>query len=140
MKAVTLTAPSYNELKSLFLVRKLYIPSDVILTPTQFNELCKRFVKGYEKLKEIEDVKKVMLDVNKYTEDLENLGITDRNVKSEDFTYSWVIKKNLISCLLTIVFLLVCLPALIILLPFAYVVNNKAERERIAVKLIIKIK
>src|SRR5688572_12745548 len=34
MKSVTLTAPSYTELRSLLLVRKLYLPPDLRLSVT----------------------------------------------------------------------------------------------------------
>lgn len=133
MKSVTLTAPSYNELKSLFIIRNLYIPTDLKVTPTQYTEICKRFVKGYEKLKENETIKKVMSEVNEYTYQLDRVGLKDRNVRSDDFTYGWIVKKNLYSFFLANLFIILCLPALILLTPFAYIVRNKAEHERIAV-------
>lgn len=133
MKSVTLTAPSYNELNSLFIIRNLYIPTDVKLTPTQYTEICKRFVKGYEKLKENETIKKAMFQVNEYTNELDKVGLKDRNVRSEDFTYTWIVKKNLYSFFLATLFIILCLPALFLLTPFAYIVRNKAEQERIAV-------
>jgi len=133
MKSVTLTAPSYNELKSLFIIRNLYIPTDLKVTPTQYTEICKRFVKGYEKLKENETIKSLMAEVNKYTNELDQVGLRDRNVKSDDFTYGWIVKKNLYSFFLAILFIILCLPALILLSPFAYILKTKAERERIAV-------
>lgn len=138
MKSVTLTAPSYNELKSLFIVRNLYIPTDIKVTPTQYTEICKRFIKGYEKLKDNETIKKEMEKVNEYTNELDKVGLRDRNVKSDDFTYSWIIKKNLYSFFLAILYIILCLPALILLSPFAYIVKNKAEQERIAVRFFKK--
>lgn len=136
MKAVTLTAPSYNELKSLFIIRSLYIPTDVKVTPTQFTEICKRFIKGYNKLKDNETIKKAMSKVNEYTNELDEVGLRDRNVRSDDFTYTWIVKKNLYSFFLANLFIILCLPALILLSPFAYIVKNKAEQERIAVNFL----
>lgn len=133
MKSVTLTAPSYNELKSLYIIRNLYIPTDVKVTPTQYTEICKRFAKGYEKLKGNETIKKAMLQVNEYTNELDNVGLKDRNVKSDEFTYTWIFKKNLYAFFLAILYIILCLPALLLLSPFAYIVRNKAEQERIAV-------
>jgi hypothetical protein len=133
MKSVTLTAPSYNELKSLFIIRNLYIPTDLKVTPTQYTEICKRFVKGYEKLKENETIKSAMAEVNQYTNELDQVGLRDRNVKSDDFTYGWIVKKNLHSFFLAILFIILCFPALILLSPFACILKTKAERERIAV-------
>ena len=134
MKAVTLTAPSYNELKSLFILRNLYVPKDVELTPTQFTELCKRFNKGYEKLKDNEDIKGVVVRINDYANDLENLGIRDSNVKSDNFTHAWIIKENLVNFFVVIFFIIVTLPAVVLLSPFMLMVKNKAEKERLAVK------
>ncbi len=133
MKSVTLTAPTYNELKALFLVRKLYVPNDVKVTPTQYTEICKRFIKGYEKLKDNETIKKLMLQVNEYTVELDSVGFRDRNVSGDDFTYTWIVKKNIYAFFLAIWYILLCLPALILLTPFAYIIRNKAEQERIAV-------
>lgn len=134
MKSVTLTAPSYNELKSLFIIRSLYIPTDVRVTPTQYTEICKRFAKGYEKLKDNETIKKAMSEVNEYTNELDKVGLRDRNVKSDDFTYTWIVRRNLYSFFLANLFIILCLPALLLLTPFAYIVRNKAEKERIAVR------
>ena len=142
MKAVTLTAPSYNELRSLFILRNLYVPKDVELSPTQFTELCKRFNKGYEKLKDNEDIKGALVRVNEYAKQLEDLGIRDSHVKSENFTHAWIIKENLLNLFLVIFFIIITLPAVILLSPFALIVRNVAEKERIAVnklKIILKI-
>jgi uncharacterized protein YjiS (DUF1127 family) len=133
MKAVTLTAPSYNELKSLFILRSLYVPKEVKLSPTQYTELCKRFIKGYEKLKENEDIKSALLKVNEYARQLDDLGIRDSDVKSENFNHAWIIKENLFNFFLVILYIIITLPAFILLSPFALIVQNVAEKERIAV-------
>jgi len=133
MKAVTLTAPSYNELKSLFILRNLYVPKDVELSPTQFTELCKRFNKGYEKLKDNEEIKGALIRINEYAKQLDDLGIRDSNVKSDNFTHAWIIKENLLNFFVVIFFIILTLPALILLSPFALLVKYKAEKERIAV-------
>lgn len=137
MKAVTLTASSYNELKSLFLIRNLYIPTDVKITPTQYSEICKRFVKGYEKLHDNEEITKAMKEVNEYTAELEKLGVRDRIVRSSDFNYSYIVKRSLSAFFLCLLFLILSLPSLIMLSPFAYIIKNKAESERIAVSLFL---
>jgi glycerol-3-phosphate O-acyltransferase/dihydroxyacetone phosphate acyltransferase len=133
MKAVTLTAPSYQELRSLFLVRKLYVPPEAKLTATQYNELCKRFSKGYEKLKEREDTQILIKKVNKYINELESTGINDHEVKKIDFNYVWIVRKSFWSFILFHIFLILCLPAIFILSPFAYLIKKKAEKERLLV-------
>ena len=130
MKSVTLTAPSYAELKSLFLVRKLYVPPDTTLSPTQYNELCKRFSKGYQKLKDKKETQTMVVKVNRYINELENTGINDHEVKKIDFNYVWIVRKTFWSFILFHVYLILCLPSIFILFPFAYLVQKKAESER----------
>jgi glycerol-3-phosphate O-acyltransferase/dihydroxyacetone phosphate acyltransferase len=133
MKSVTLTAPSYQELRSIFFVRKLYVPPDAKLTSTQYTELCKRFSKGYEKLKDREDTKDLMKKVNRYINELETTGINDHEVKNMDFSYKWFVRKTFWSFILFHIYLFICLPAILILSPFAYFIKKKAEKERLAV-------
>lgn len=134
MKAVTLTAPSYQELRSILFVRKLYVPPEFKLTPTQYAELCKRFSKGYEKLKHREDTQDMLKKVNKYINELESTGLNDHEVKKIDFNYVWIVRKTFWSFILFHIFLILCLPAIFILSPFAYLVKKKAEKERVLVK------
>lgn len=133
MKAVTLTAPSYSHLKSLFFVRKLYVPTEVKLTPTQYSELCKRFSKGYEKLKELEDTKQIMAQVKKYMVELDKVGITDYEVKNLSLNYSWMVKRTIWSFILFHLYLILCLPFIIMFTPIAFFIKKKAEKERILV-------
>jgi hypothetical protein len=136
MKSVTLTAPSYQELRSLFFVRKLYVPPDMKLSPTQYNEICKRFSKGYEKLKAKEETQIMMKKVHKYIHELESAGLNDHEVKMIDFSYSWMVRKTIKSFIFFHIFLILCLPAIFILSPLAYLVKKKAEKERLLVNLI----
>lgn len=130
MKAVTLTAPTYQELKAIYLVRKLYVPNDVTLKPTQYSELCKRFSKGYEKLKDNPDTIQVMKQVNKYIKELLLIGVSDHEVKAINFSYYWLVRKSVSSFIKFHIFLLISLPAIIIISPFAYIVQKKAEKDR----------
>ena len=78
-------------------MRKLYIPPDTKLTHTQFSELCKRFTKGYEKLKDKDEAKALLFKINKYIRELESTGIADHEVKRMEFSYGWLLKKFIIS-------------------------------------------
>jgi len=133
MKSVTLTAPSFLELRSVHFVRKLYVPFGAKLSPLEYSELCKRFLKGYDKLKEMEETKMAMMEINKYTRELESVGISDHEVKEMTFTYAWMLKNTLIYVLLFHMFLLLALPGILILAPFGYIIQKKAEKERLAV-------
>jgi hypothetical protein len=133
MKAVTLTAPSYQELRSLFFVRKLYVPKNIQLSPTQYSELCKRFSKGYEKLKDQAETKHLVRNVNKYMNELETTGLGDHEVKNIEFTYKWMVRKTFWGFILFHFYIILCLPAIFLLSPFAYIIQWKAEKERIVV-------
>jgi glycerol-3-phosphate O-acyltransferase/dihydroxyacetone phosphate acyltransferase len=133
MKAVTLTAPSYMELRSLLLVRKLYVPPDTKLKPEIFTELCKRFAKGYEKLKNNNEIKTMMKKIHKYIVELETIGISDNELRKMDFSYTWMIRKMVSSFLLFHYYLIPAIPGMVILFPFVMFLLKKAEKERIAV-------
>ena len=133
MKAVTLTAPSYMELRSIFFMRKLYIPPETKLTHTQFSELCKRFTKGYDKLKDKDEAKILSMRINKYIRELESIGTSDHEVKKLEFSYSWLLKKTITSIFLFHLLLVISIPGIILLAPFGLFLIKKAEKERIAV-------
>lgn len=135
MKYVTLTAPTYIELRAVFFVRKLYIPPNITLSPAQFTELCKRFCKSYEKLKDKDETKALLTKVNSYVKELESTGINDSQVKKMDFTSAWLLKKTLSSLCLLLFFLVISLPGLLLFGPFGYYIRKKGEKERIAAKI-----
>ena len=134
MKSVTLSAPTYLELKAIFFVRKLYIPVDAKLSPDQFSELCKRFSKGYEKLKHKEETKASIKKVNQYVSELESTGLNDNQVKKIDFTYAWLLKQTLYSLSLFLFLVIISLPGILLFGPFGLLIRKKAEKERIAAK------
>ena len=74
-----------------------------------------------------------MKRVNNYIGELESTGINDHEVKQIDFNYVWIVRKTFWSFLLFHIFLILCLPAIFILSPIAYIIKKKAEKERIAV-------
>jgi len=49
LRSVTFTAPNFKELRSIYLARKLYLPSskENEYTDVEINDLYKRFFKGY---------------------------------------------------------------------------------------------
>jgi glycerol-3-phosphate O-acyltransferase / dihydroxyacetone phosphate acyltransferase len=134
MKAVTLTAPSYTELRSLLLVRKLYLPPDIRLSPKAYSSMCKKFSKGYDKLKSREETKALMTRIHKYINELEITGISDHEVRRINLSLSWMFKKLIISFILFHIFLIFAIPGILIVLPFILYVGKKAEKERIMAK------
>lgn len=134
MKAVTLTAPSFTELRSLLLVRKLYLPPDLRLSPENYSLMCKRFSKGYEKLKEKQETKSLMTKIHKYIRELEMTGISDHEVRRIEFSLRWMFKQIIQNLIFFHLFLILSLPGLIVVFPFVVYLSKKAENERIAAK------
>lgn len=139
MKAVTWTAPTYNELRSILFVRKLYAPPDTKLSPAAYSELCKRFAKGYYKLKELPETQNLMNEIKKYIIFLENTGLSDHEVRRMDFSFSWIIKKTIYSFFLLLILLFLTLPGVLIAYPFVLYLEKKAEKERLLVFFYLKI-
>lgn len=133
MKAVTLTAPSYKELRSILFIRKLYAPPDMKLSPRAYSELCKRFSKAYYKLKELPDTQKLMNEITKYIEVLENTGLMDHEVRQLDFSFMMILRKYLFSLVILVLLLLLILPGSLVAYPFVIFLKYKAEKERLLV-------
>lgn len=76
---VTMQAPDWETLRTVRLARRLYTPKRR-LEPSQYLELNRRFILGYEAFKSDPRFQAVMHDVNAYANDLQNRGIKDRDV------------------------------------------------------------
>ena len=140
MKAVTLTANSYEELRALHLLRKIYLPmGSTSLTPTQYSELCKNFVKGFEKLKENPECKGKVQRIHSYIREIEEIAIFDKEIANTEFRQAVLRKRFYLTGLKFMCYLLFMLPGLIILLPFFTYIRIIAERERIAVSFVLFI-
>lgn len=133
MKAVTLTAPSYQELRSILFVRKLYASPDRKLSEKAYSEFCKRFSKGYLKIKDMPETQSLMNQIKKYIDILENTGLMDHEVRRMDFSFSIILKKALYSLIFLLILLILCLPGIIIAYPFVLYLEKKAEKERLMV-------
>ena len=133
MKAVTLTAPSYKELRSILFIRKLYAPPEKKLSPKAYSELCKRFSKAYYKLKDLPDTINLMNEITQYINVLEDTGLMDHEVRRLDFSFGTILKKSIFSLLMLIVLLIFIFPGGFITYPFVKFLENKAEKERILV-------
>ena len=136
MKAVTLTANSYEELRALHILRKIYLPKKVKLNPTQYSELCKNFAKGYEQLKENPECKETVERIHQYIREIDEIALRDSEVSNSEFRQVVMGKKFYLSVIIFLLYLAFILPGLIILLPFIVYIKHKAEKERIAVSFI----
>lgn len=133
MKAVTLIAPTIEELRSVLLFRNVYVPKSLKLSPTQVSELNKRFIKGYSMLKEEPECKAMLSSGADYIREIDELGLDDKDVLSTEFEQKKMKRKFILSVVMFICFLLFVTPMLLIVLPFIIYVRKVAEKERIAV-------
>lgn len=132
MRSVTFSAPNYKELRSIYLARKLYLPSveEKDFTQEDINELYKRFFRGYKEMRKEPEVENLMKEVYSYGAELKSLGIRDSQVYEVElkmFDYLW---KTIISLFKLIMSLLFALPGLITLAPLGILNSILAEKER----------
>ena len=89
MRDVTLSAPSYKELKQVYLARDLYMPKNCEskLTPEEINTIYKRFFKGYAAFRERPEMKELLEEVDVYQRQLKVFNIGDADVSSLNINF-----------------------------------------------------
>lgn len=134
MKSVTITANSYEEVQTLFLLRDMYIPKNMKLSPVEYSELSLRFSKGYKKLSELPDGDSFSKKANSYMNELNEIAVTDKEIRDREFKQNKLKRKFFLSLVAFILLLFFLLPGILILLPFIFYIRVKAEKERVAAK------
>ena len=130
MRLVTVTAPNYKEYMLIKMLRNLYVPEDIKLSPEKSNDLARRISFIYNSVRDNKSAKQIKIKVMKYMEPLGKLGLEDNNLKEINLNYKLLIKKFIYSLFLFLINLLLALPMLIIILPLIRIVKIKAESER----------
>lgn len=135
MNSVIVTAEDHDHLNAIVLARDLYVPQNVRLNSSQYIELCLRFKKAYNKLHDHPDVKKLIDNTIAYIKETKQLAIPDSNFKylSEGFDYYNVFYYTILAFIKFNLVLIFVFPGLITFIPFALIVRNRAENERIIV-------
>lgn len=78
MKEVTLSAPSYDAMQSIYLARDVYMPSNSKHLPdAELNESYKRFFKGFSILKDQPEAAGFMQDIELYKKELKAFNLRD---------------------------------------------------------------
>lgn len=77
MNEVVYQASDYKELRSIIHARNLYKPDNKILTSQEEANLNKKFIKGYNKCKNLPEIKELFSKMNDYKEFLNMVGISD---------------------------------------------------------------
>lgn len=80
LRNVTLNAASYQELELLTLLRRLYQPEHIQLSPSEYMRLNRRFITGYERFKGDQRLQPLKERVIAYSTQLATLGLTDAHI------------------------------------------------------------
>ena len=133
LRSVTFTAPSFKELRSIYLARRLYIPSteETNYTQEDINELYKRFFKGYNQCRNEVEVQETFEEIHDYGTQLKSLGIRDSQVYEVNLKNAKIFQKILFSIIKLIFSLIFVLPGLLTMAPLSMVNKILAEKERI---------
>ncbi len=130
MRLVTVTAPNYKEYMLIEMLRNIYVPEDIKLSPEKSNDLARRISFIYNSVRDNKSAKQIKIKVMKYIEPLGKLGLEDNNLKEINLNYKLLIKNFIYSLFLFLINLLLALPMFIIILPLIRIVQKKAESER----------
>jgi len=79
---VTVCAPSYEQLSTIWAIRRLYQPSGLKLSVDDKLELSRRFEAGYEKLKDEPRVAELKIRVESYQRQLKYHSLSDHQVSA----------------------------------------------------------
>jgi len=130
MHSVKISAPTYNELSSIYLARKLYIPPKTTITPHEEHMLNQILALGYNQLKDEPEVKNLFDSIRDYYCDLKSLTLDDSAVKrisSNDLKNIW---KFIFSLFMIIVSGFFALPGLFHIGPLGLLISFLSEKER----------
>jgi glycerol-3-phosphate O-acyltransferase / dihydroxyacetone phosphate acyltransferase len=132
MRSVTFSAPSYRELRAIYLARRLYLPTseEKEFTEEDLNNLYKRFFKGYKEMRKEPEVEELMKQVYIYGAELKSLGIRDSQVYDIELSTYDFFRKTIISFVRMVMSLIFALPGLLTLAPLGIMNSLLAERER----------
>jgi glycerol-3-phosphate O-acyltransferase/dihydroxyacetone phosphate acyltransferase len=132
LRTVTFSAPSYKELRAIYLARRLYLPTSQAesYTEEEINELYKRFFKGYQTCRGEQVVEEIMTDIYDYGNDLKSLGFKDSQVYEKELSTLNLVRSSLVSLVKMVMSLIFVLPGMITLLPIGLINRVLAEKER----------
>ena len=93
LRKVIFSTPSYAEMNSLHLVKRLYIPTSISqnLSIEENNEIHKRLIEGYNKFNDKQEIKELIGEVSEYGKDL-------KNIWSKGFSMIWSKYEQVLSC------------------------------------------
>ncbi len=132
MKQVTMTAPSYHEMQSIYMARNLYLPKNIKnLSPEAENEIYQRFFNGYNMVKDNPEVKQLIEAITSYRMMLKLFNIADpelRYFKVSGWSQIYLILVSLVRLIFSLIFVL---PGNWMIYPLSLFIGHYVERERI---------
>jgi glycerol-3-phosphate O-acyltransferase/dihydroxyacetone phosphate acyltransferase len=103
MREVTLNAPSYKELKQLYMAREIYMPSSRSLgegqrkfTAEETNEINKKFFKGFQSFRTKPELKNLLDELDIYMKELKTYNVQDHQVKSVTINFLRILANFLV--------------------------------------------
>lgn len=131
MRDVTLSAPSYKELKRVYMARDLYMPKDTSkYSDKQLNEIYKRFTRGLNQYRDRNEVKQLLEEIDTYMQELKAFNVQDDEVRTIKINFFRIIINFLSIIPLVLVNLLFSLAGLVILTPLGLLNGYLAEKAR----------
>lgn len=129
LKAVTVSAESWDQLQMLWAVRRLYQPTGVRLSTKETVVLIRRLAENYEKVKDNQDVKALSQEVREYNQLLRDYGLRDHQVLATTISRPRAALLLIYRVLLLIVYLVLAIPGLILNLPIAIITRTVSRKK-----------
>lgn len=126
MEDVKFLAPSYKELMNLDVAGQLYTPSDVMLNKEEQFRLFKKFCNGYENIKDQQDVKELLENVEVFRQKIKSLGLKVHDVRDKETKLHIRPGHAVIEALK----ILIGIPFLLFLVPIRLILSKEAEKKR----------
>lgn len=127
LKAVTLNAPDWRTQRFAQISRRLYKPSSVPLTARQYVELNRRFIQGWDDLKDDPELVDFREAAEEYHARLDLLGLRDYQLRAE-ISLGEATRRILERALFVLLLLPLALPGAIIHLPAGWLILELSER------------
>jgi glycerol-3-phosphate O-acyltransferase/dihydroxyacetone phosphate acyltransferase len=127
LKAVTINAPDWRTIRFAQITRRLYKPSAAPLTPKQYVELNRRFIRGWEDLQGDPELAAFRYAAEDYQARLDMLGLRDYQLRSK-ISLAKATRKIVARALWVLLLLPLALPGAIIHLPVGWLILVLGER------------
>lgn len=127
LSAVTLNAPDWNTLRYTQTIRRLYKPSSIALSPSQYVELNRRFVTRYLTYADDPQMLAFRMEVENYQAQLDMLGLKDHQLR-QPVSLGQLSTKLLFRSAMMLLLLPLAIPGALLHLPVGWIAATVGER------------